>query len=137
MSASHAANVELRRQIGPYSRSLRKGIIDGRSREGRFLAAYAADLECDLGGKGAMTTIQHRLVERASMLGLHVLLFDEKAVKEGGLSPRDSREYLSLHGALTRTLAQIDATKQKGGNGKPKPESLTDIVAAHDGEPPS
>jgi hypothetical protein len=42
---------QIRSKITPNSRLLRRGRVDGRSREGRFLAACKAELAAHLGGE--------------------------------------------------------------------------------------
>jgi hypothetical protein len=109
-------------------------IVNGNSVEGRFCRRYERELIQHLGGEDKVTVVQRRIAERAALVALHILRFDQRAHREGGLSDRAIRDYLALDGRLLKMLDQL-GIKASGGS-KPKPESLTDIVTAHDGDPP-
>ena len=65
-----------RSTITPRSRLLARGCVDGRSREGRFLAAARAELVAHVGGNPTAT--EKVTIERVTWLRLHVMLLDEK-----------------------------------------------------------
>ena len=91
---------------GPHSRLLERGCIDGRSRNGRFLAAARHELSGHLGSE--LSPIQRMLVERCAWLMLHVALFDERVAETGRpLSDRDRRSYLAFSNSLVRTSRQL------------------------------
>src|SRR5271168_3686027 len=67
---------------GPYSRAIDRGavggLIDGRSREGRFLRAYERMLVEHCGGNPSI--VQRALISRAARLALHLELMDERSL---------------------------------------------------------
>jgi hypothetical protein len=109
-----SANVtEHQRKIGPHSRLLRRGSIDGRSREGRFLAACRAELAQHLGG--APSRAEAVLIDRVAWLRLHIALIDERAAGGTAMSAHDQRAYLAFSNAVVR------ATRQLGLKGAAEP----------------
>jgi hypothetical protein len=96
---------QAQRKVGPHSRLLRRGSIDGRSREGRFLAACRAELEAHVGGTPSRT--EAVLIDRISWLRLHVTLLDERAAAVGHMSPHDQRAYLAYSNAIVRAMRQL------------------------------
>ena len=102
MSANKAA---LAPRVGPYSRPHVLLRLDGRRRESQLLAHVRAELTTHVGGSPSAT--ERALIERAATLTLHISLMDTKAIEAGGMSARDSREYLAWSNALTRTLALL------------------------------
>lgn len=98
-----------RKRLGPYSRGLHRAaigqIVDGRSREGRFLRAYEAMLVQHLGG--APNGVQRQLIARAARLALYVEIMDERSLAAGGMSDRDSASYLAWSNSLRRTLLAL------------------------------
>jgi hypothetical protein len=113
---------------GPFSPS--NATVNGKTKEGRFVAVYKRDLIEQLGG--APTTAQLRLVERAAMLALHLLKADQKAIKGEGLSEQATRAYLAMHNALTKTLAQLDGVSSKAKEkAEQKPEGLAGMAARY------
>jgi hypothetical protein len=64
-----------------------------------------AELTKHVGGKP--TIVQRGLIDRAAWLQLHISLMDSKAMAEGNLSERDSREYLAWSNAYVRTTARL------------------------------
>jgi hypothetical protein len=97
MSANH-------RTITPHSRLLRRGSIDGRSREGRFLAACRAELAAHV---GAPTRAEAVLIDRVAWLRLHLALIDERAVGGNPMSAHDQRAYLAFSNAVVRAMRQL------------------------------
>lgn len=73
---------------------------------------------------GAPSSVQRQLIERAAMLTLHVALFDAKALKAGGLSERDGRQYLAYSNSLARALAQLGMSPTS-----PRPPTLAEHLA--------
>lgn len=59
-------------QIGPHSRLLSRGSIDGRSRSGRFMRAYEAQLVAHIGGRPSST--QQFLIRQLVVLALRCAL---------------------------------------------------------------
>lgn len=64
----------------PISNRLSPSIINGNSIEGRFYLRYERALIAHCGG--APSVAQKRLIERASMIAMHLLRFDQQAQKE-------------------------------------------------------
>ena len=87
-----------RQQLGPYSRSLRRGAIgaslDGRSEAGR----YARDLERQLieHAGGNLTITQKMLVDRIVKTALQLRALDEKFGDGTGWTDCDSRTHNGL-----------------------------------------
>lgn len=99
-----------RPDIGPYSRLLSHGSIDGRSREGRFLRSFETELTKHLGNPSAT---QRLVIKQLAQLALRLALMDEKAGAAGEFSERDGRQYLAWANALSRGLRTL------GLEGKP------------------
>jgi hypothetical protein len=93
------------RKIGPHSRLLRRGSIDGRSREGRFLAACRAELAAHVGG--APSKAEAVLIDRVAWLRLHLVLIDERAAGGNPMSAHDQRAYLAFSNAVVRAMRQL------------------------------
>jgi hypothetical protein len=96
--------------LGPYSRAIDRGavggIIDGRSREGRFLRAYERQLTEHVGGSPSI--VQRALINRAARLALHLELMDERALADGdAFTTHDHLHYVSWSNALGRLLVRL------------------------------
>lgn len=91
-----------RRKITPHSRLLARGCIDGRSREGRFLAACRAELASHVGG--SPSPAERVLIDRLAWLQLHVLLIDERVSGGHPMSGHDQRAYLAFSNAISRGM---------------------------------
>ena len=115
MSLAATKSGAVRKRPGPYSRPRSLAVIDGRTREGRFLRDVRADLLQHVGQKPSPT--QLALVERAVMLSLHVAQMDAKATTGRTLTEHDSRTYLAWTNSLTRTLARLG---MKGAEASPR-----------------
>ena len=68
------------RRFGPYSRAIQRGVvsdvIDGRSREGKYLRRIEAELAAQLGGSPSFA--QKLLIRRISRMMLRLEEFDRK-----------------------------------------------------------
>ena len=91
--------------LTPHSRLLARGCIDGRSREGRFLAAARAELVAHVGGNPSAT--QRVTIERVSWLRLHVMLLDEKVAGGKPLTEHDRRTYCAFSNSLVRAMREL------------------------------
>jgi hypothetical protein len=103
-SAAHRA------AIGPYSRLIDRGavggLIDGRSREGRFLRAYERQLTEHCGG--APSVVQRQLIARAARIALHLELMDERSLAgDHVFTQHDHTHYVSWSNSLARMLARL------------------------------
>ena len=91
---------------GPFGSTLRRGAIDRRSKEGRFLAAARYLLIQHLGGQPSATQLV--LVDRVAWLMLHCLLLDRRMVSaKQDWGENDRKCYLAFSNALVRTLREI------------------------------
>lgn len=99
-----------RPHITPHSRLLARGCVDGRSREGRFLAAARAELVAHVGGEPSAT--QRITIDRCVWLRLHLLLLDEKLAGGSLLSDHDRRSYAAFSNALVRAMRELGLKPQ-------------------------
>jgi hypothetical protein len=92
------------RRLGPHSKLLERGSLDGRSREGRFLRHCEAELAKHVGGKPSIA--QRLLISRLARVALRLELFDEK-IAAGTLTDHDARVYGALHNSFRLLLREI------------------------------
>ncbi len=106
--------------LGPYSRSIdgtsagsrtisrgAVGGLNGNSAEARFIKTYEAMLteHC-----GSPTAVQRQLIIRASRLALHLELWDQRTIPNGGaVTATGHNHYIAWNNALARTLARLGA----------------------------
>jgi hypothetical protein len=114
--------------LGPYSRLIDRGavggLIDGRSREGRFLRQYEKQLLDHVGNNPSVT--QRCLIQRAARLALHLELMDERSLAgDHVFTTHDHLHYVSWSNALARHLGRLGLTPTAQ-----KPPSLADHLAA-------
>ena len=113
--------------LGPHSRAIDRGalgaLIDGRSREGRFLRRFEAMLVEHVGGKPSV--VQRALISRAARLALHMELMDERSLVDGHVfTEHDHNFYVSWSNALARLLARLGV----GSPTDPREEDWREIV---------
>jgi hypothetical protein len=108
---------------GPFSRALRRGAIDNRSREGRFLAAARHRLIQHLGSNPSTTQIV--LIDRIAWLMLHCFMLDQRIAGGGDWGENDRKCYLVFSNSLVRSLREIGLE----GSAAREP-SLADILKA-------
>lgn len=111
--------------IGPYSSPKRLAKPDGRTREWAYVRHVRDELVRHVGG--APSAVEAQLIDRAAILSMHVALFDRRAIAAGGMTARDSREYLALHNSLIRTLMRLGT---KGAAASTMAPSLAEIAAS-------
>jgi hypothetical protein len=81
-------------------------MIDGRSREGRFLRAYERMLLAHVGERPSIT--QRALISRAARMALHLELLDERALTDRHVfTQHDANYYVSWSNSLSRILARL------------------------------
>jgi hypothetical protein len=90
---------------GPFSRALRRGAIDNRSREGRFLAAARHRLIEHLGGNPSTTQLV--LIDRIAWLMLHCFQLDQRIASGADWGENDRKCYLAFSNSLVRSLREI------------------------------
>ncbi len=105
------------------------GWTNSRSREARFLRAYAKLLADQLGGEPS--DIQKELIRRAARTALRLELLDTRMLTTGdpGDAP-SAREYVSLNSVLIRILRTLGMAKVPAG----KQQTLADYVPADDAD---
>jgi hypothetical protein len=101
--------------LGAYSRAIDRGavggLIDGRSREGRFLRAYERQLLDHIGNNPSVT--QRCLIQRAARLALHLELMDERSLAgDHVFTVHDHNHYVAWSNALARHLARLGLEPQ-------------------------
>src|SRR5437867_4131811 len=111
-----------RSPLTPHSRLLARGCVDGRSREGRFLAAARAELAAHVGGNPS--SAQRVLIDRTAWLRLHVMLLDEKVAGGKSLTGHDQLSYLSFSNSLIRAMRELGLKPAT-----PSAPSLADYLA--------
>jgi hypothetical protein len=96
----------------PFSRALRRGAIDNRSREGRFLAASRHRLIQHLGGDPSAAQLV--LVDRIAWLMLHCFLLDQRIASGADWGENDRKCYLAFSNSLVRSLREIGLERSAG-----------------------
>jgi hypothetical protein len=96
--------------LGPYSRAIDRGavggLIDGRSREGRFLRAYETMLTDHVGGSPSI--VQRCMIQRAARIACHLELMDERSLAgDHVFTTHDHLHYVSWSNALARLLDRL------------------------------
>jgi hypothetical protein len=110
--------------LGPHSKRSRLAVMDKRTQEASAFHKIRQELLDHCGPNPSVT--QKALCERAAILTLYVKQFDAKAMLNGGLAMRETKEYLAYSNSLTRTLAALNTV--------PKPrraKSAADQLNAH------
>jgi hypothetical protein len=117
-----------RGELGPYSRALDRGslggVIDGRTREGRFLRHFENALIEHCGGSPSV--VQRCLISRAARLALRLEMLDERAltgIRE--FTPHDSDRYIAWSNCLARTLTRLGLQPAAEAS---TPPTLDDVI---------
>ena len=102
-------------RLGPYSSVGALAGLDGRTWEYLYVKKCRRELEEHIGGEP--TTVQRKLIERASWLMLRLSMMDRRLAEDGGkrFTRNDSTQYLAWSNGLSRTLVLLDLTRGKGG----------------------
>jgi hypothetical protein len=105
-------------------------LIDGRSREGRFLTAYERQLLDHIGSNPSVT--QRCLIQRAARLALHLELMDERSLAgDHVFTQHDHNHYVSWSNSLARMLTRL-GLQSAPASGKTLDEHLAELAAADD-----
>lgn len=116
--------------LGPHSRALTRGVlgdmIDGRSREGKFLRRCEAQLITQVGGEPSFA--QRLLIRRIARAMLKLELFDAK-MTAGNWTDHDARTYGGLTNALRLMLRELGL--------KAAPAKRSNPLADHFSRPPA
>jgi hypothetical protein len=100
------------RSTGPFSRAFRKGAIDQRSWEGRFLATARHHMAEHIGGNP--TIAQRVLIDRIAWLMLHCHLLDQRIASGSAWGENDRKCYLAFSNSLIRSLREIGLEASAG-----------------------
>ena len=100
------------RSSGPFSRALRKGAIDQRSWQGRFLVTARHNMMEHIGGNP--TIAQRVLIDRIAWLMLHCHLLDQRVVAGTAWGEHDRKCYLAFSNSLIRSLREIGLQASAG-----------------------
>jgi len=93
------------REFTPHSRLLQQGSVDGRSREGRFLATVRHELVKVLGR--SPTPGENTIIQRICWVRLHIALIDERVAQGAVLSAHDMRSYTAYTSTLIALMRQL------------------------------
>jgi hypothetical protein len=93
-----------------------------RTREGELYRRVVRDLRQHLGNDP--TAAEELLISRIAWLQVHLAHIDERAMKDGGLSPHATREYLAWANCIARMLAVLGLK----GAASPEPRSIADLL---------
>jgi hypothetical protein len=96
-----------------------------RTKEGELYRRVVRLLRAHLGNPSAAEEL---LIARVAWLQVHLAHIDEKALKDGGLSPHATREYLAWANALARMLRSLGLRQSE--REKSVDEILADIHGA-------
>lgn len=75
------------------------------TKEGEMYRRVVRQLRDHVGGNPSAA--QELIIARIAWLQLHMAHIDERAMKDGGLSPHATREYLAWANSLSRMLASL------------------------------
>ena len=96
------------RRIGPHSRAFARGslgdVIDGRSKEGRFIRRYERDMIDQLGG--SPTTAQLLLIRRVARAAVQMEMIDRQLAK-GEISAHAARVFSALSNQVRLGLREL------------------------------
>jgi hypothetical protein len=93
------------RPVGPYSTKPVLGRIDARTREGRALAAYRAELVEHCGG--SPTRAQQTLIEQIALIRLRVALMDDRFAEGEDLGDMAGRAYRAWVNTIARLMTKL------------------------------
>jgi hypothetical protein len=125
-------NAKSHRKVTVHSRLLRRGSCDGRSREGRFLAAVRAELREMVGGDP--TPAERTVIERACWVRLHLALIDERVAGGAVLSAHDQRSYTAYTSTLVTLLRQLRLLQTDKPAIEPEGPRLAELMALGEAE---
>jgi hypothetical protein len=91
--------------ISHHSRRIALGAPDGRTREGKLIQKFRAELTAHAGGRPS--AVQAALIEQACQLRLRIPRMDQRFAATGLMSEHASRTYLALSNSLARLLKQL------------------------------
>ena len=93
-----------------FSRGVKNGALDNRTREARYLTAARQCLIDHVGGRASTTQLV--LIDRCAWLMLHCLLLDRRMVSaKQDWGENDRKCYLAFSNSLVRTL-RVSAPRQ-------------------------
>jgi hypothetical protein len=101
--------------------------LAGRSREGALYRRVVRELVAHVGG--SPSHVQEMVIGRVAWLQVHLSRIDERAMRDGGLSPHATREYLAWSNSVAR-LVQVLGMQPST---EAKPPTLQDYLATNYG----
>lgn len=98
-----------RPRLGPYSRALRPGYVDGRTRLGRVLNGTRRDIVAALGGEAKLTPMQRLLVDRVCEKHARCLLLADAMLTATDTTAafESERRYVMYANSMRHDLAAL------------------------------
>jgi hypothetical protein len=118
-----AHSAPLRRRFGAYSRLGSLALIDGRSKEAKFIQRHRAELAGHCGG--SPSAVQTALIERCCWLALRLAQLEAKMAM-GELTDHDSNYFIAWSNAYARTVSRLEVDSAAS----PHAETLTPLDAS-------
>ncbi|SDH65656.1 hypothetical protein [Roseospirillum parvum] len=94
-------------QPGPYSRRLKAGNIDGRTREGKLLRDTLLELAEPLGGLEKVGPAERLILDRAAEKVVRCRWLYDRMMAEGELPHETERRYVWFANSLARDLQAL------------------------------
>ena len=112
-------------EIGPYTRALHRGTLDGRSREARAHAEIRASLIQELGGDEAMTLRVLGIIESIARSEVVARLLFTRICNDPAFAATNLKWHMAVENSLTRNYTKLGIERRQ----RPAP-SLSDILSA-------
>ncbi len=88
-----------------YSRRIAKGLLNGRSANGRYVRQIKAELLKELGREP--TFLEKQLIEQTAIVSLQLALSAEKIAAGEVLGPRDNNSMIAWENCFRRNLVAL------------------------------
>jgi hypothetical protein len=103
---------------GPYSRRIAKGLLDGRSANGRYVRQTKAELIKHLGRPP--TFPERMLIEQTAIIGLRLALAAEKIGAGEVLTINDNNQMIAWQNAFRRNLVELGLEPAPDPSARPR-----------------
>lgn len=113
-------------RLGPYSKEIVLGKVDGRTKQGRLMRQVRKALIAQLGGEEKLTPEQRLLVERGARLQLRCAMLDER-MDSGKFTRYDSDVYIAASNGLRLLLRDLGLETPINASSAP---SLAEYIAS-------
>src|SRR3954452_7335580 len=110
------------RSLGPYTRHIFLGRIDGRSRVAKLVRDTHHELMLQCGDKP--TAVQREMIDQIIQLKLRLAAMDKRFAETGARTDHDSNVYLAWSNSIVRLLRDLGAAKVKGRS----PPSVAELL---------